>query len=146
VDVARENAERLQVANVHFLVSDWYSAVRDQRFEVIVSNPPYIADLDGHLEALRFEPPGALVSGKDGLGALRAVIGSAPDHLVAGGTLVVEHGYDQQTVVCELFTAAGFVSVEPLSDLSGNPRIVVGRLAATEQPGKPKRRKAAISA
>lgn len=146
VDIARENAERLQAANVQFFVSDWYSAVKDRQFQLIVSNPPYIAESDGHLEALRFEPAGALVAGKDGLGALRAVIGGAASHLVAGGTLVVEHGYDQQAAVCELFTAAGFVSVEPVSDLSGNPRIVVGRLAATEQPAKPKRRKAAVSA
>lgn len=146
IEVARENAERMQAGNAQFLVSDWYAAVKGQQFQLVVSNPPYIAEADGHLEALRFEPPGALVSGKDGLGALRAVIGGAPAHLVAGGTLIVEHGYDQQAAVCELFTAAGFVSVEPVSDLSGNPRIVVGRLATTEQPVKPKRRKAAISA
>jgi release factor glutamine methyltransferase len=146
VEVARENAERLQVDNVEFLVSDWYSAIKEQQFQLIVSNPPYIAELDGHLDALRFEPTGALVGGKDGLAALRAVIGGAPARLVAGGTLVVEHGYDQQAAVCELFTAAGFVSVEPVSDLSGNPRIVMGRIAASEQPAKPKRRKAPISA
>jgi release factor glutamine methyltransferase len=143
--VARENAERLGASNASLLESDWYRALAGQTFEVIVSNPPYVAEGDPHLDALKFEPVRALVGGADGLEALRVVISAAPGHLDPGGTLVVEHGYDQRDAVCQLFAAAGFQSVETANDLSGVPRIVVGRMAR-KVPEKVRRKGAAVSA
>jgi release factor glutamine methyltransferase len=143
--VARENAERLGVSNANLLESDWYRALGGQTFEVIVSNPPYVADGDPHLDALKFEPTRALVGGADGLEALRVVISTAPAHLESGGTLVVEHGYDQREAVCQLFQKAGFLSVETANDLSGVPRIVVGRIAKKAQE-KSRRKGAVVSA
>ncbi len=143
--VARENAERLGATNVRLLESDWYRALMGQTFDVIVSNPPYVAEGDPHLDALKFEPVRALVGGADGLEALRTVISIAPGHLEPGGTLVVEHGYDQRDAVCQLFAAAGFQSVETANDLSGVPRIVVGRISR-KAPEKSRRKSAAVSA
>ncbi len=143
--VARENAERLGATNVRLLESDWYRALTGQTFDVIVSNPPYVAEGDPHLDALKFEPVRALVGGADGLEALRTVISVAPGHLEPGGTLVVEHGYDQRDAVCQLFAAAGFQSVETANDLSGVPRIVVGRISH-KAPEKSRRKSAAVSA
>lgn len=143
--VARENAERLGASNARLLQSDWYHALAGETFEVIVSNPPYVAEGDPHLDALKFEPVRALVGGSDGLDALRVVVSTAPSHLDAGGTLVVEHGYDQRDEVCQMFTAAGFQSVETANDLSGVPRIVVGRMAR-KAPEKTRRKSTAVSA
>lgn len=94
VHVAEENARRLQIGNVDFLVSDWFSAVGDARYDIIVSNPPYIAADDPHLSQgdLRFEPATALASGPDGLDDIRHLVKAAPKHLAAGGWLMLEHG------------------------------------------------------
>lgn len=143
--VARENAERLGVSNAHLLPSDWYRALSGQTFDVIVANPPYVAEGDPHLDALKYEPARALVGGRDGLEALRAVISAAPVHLEKAGILVVEHGYDQRDAVCQMFQAAGFQSVETANDLSGVPRIVVGRLVK-KAPEKARRKSATVSA
>ena len=136
--VARENAERLSATNVTFLQSDWYAAIDQEAFDMIVSNPPYIRESDTHLEALRFEPPVALIGGEDGLQALRTVISLAPRYLRPGGALLVEHGFDQQEAVVTLFEAAGFSMLHVLRDLSGNPRMVAGKMAekATARPRK----------
>ena len=134
--VARSNAERLGVANVDFVCSDWYSAVpsawRGAAFDLIASNPPYIAGGDPHLAQgdLRFEPALALTPGGDGLGALRTIVEGARNHLVAGGTLVVEHGFDQSEAVQRLFAASGFVDVVAISDLAGIRRVVAGQAPA----------------
>jgi release factor glutamine methyltransferase len=124
--VAACNGTRLQ-ADVRFLVSDWYAAIAD-RFHLIVSNPPYVAEGDPHLPALRYEPYLALVAGPDGLVALRAIVEGARAHLHAEGWLVLEHGNDQGPNVRALLTAAGFTAVATLQDLAGLDRVTRGRL------------------
>ena len=136
--VAQENGQLLGANNLSYVRSDWYDALEGGRFDVIVSNPPYIAAEDPHLPGLAFEPAHALVGGPDGLAALRVVIGQAPGYLEAGGTLIVEHGYDQQDAVKQLFIDAGFGSVETRADLGERPRAVLGVL---EQKAAPKARR-----
>ena len=132
--VAEGNARRLGIANVEFARSDWYAdlptAWRDQPFGIIASNPPYVATHDPHLldGDVRFEPTAALASGADGLAAIRHIIGGASKHLAPGGTLVVEHGYDQSERVRALFAAADFSDIVAVRDLAGIPRIVAGRV------------------
>lgn len=127
LDVAQSNAQRLN-ANVRFLHSDWYAAVAGETFDVIVSNPPYIAAEDAHLTQgdLRFEPPAALASGADGLDAIRHIIATAPAYLNSAGELWLEHGYDQAKAVRELLDSAGFVHIEQYGDLAGIVRVSGG--------------------
>ena len=129
--VARKNAERMKLANVRWLQSDWYAELPAEgaRFELIASNPPYIADGDEHLREgdVRFEPRAALCAGADGLDALRIIIGGARERLVEGGALVVEHGHDQAGAVRDLMLGAGLSSVESLRDLAGIPRVAAAR-------------------
>jgi release factor glutamine methyltransferase len=100
-----------------------------ERFDLIVANPPYIASADPHLLAgdLRHEPPAALASGIDGLDAIRRIIADAPAHLVSGGQLLLEHGYDQAAAVRGLLEAAGLIDVEQYRDLAGIIRVSGGR-------------------
>ncbi|MGE8409854.1 MAG: peptide chain release factor N(5)-glutamine methyltransferase [Pseudomonas sp.] len=130
VALAESNRQRLQLDNVTVLNSHWFSALAGQRFELIVSNPPYIAAEDPHLIAgdVRFEPSSALVAGADGLDDLRQIIAQAPQHLVAGGWLLLEHGYDQAAAVRELLARNGFEQIESRLDLGGHERISLGRL------------------
>lgn len=127
LDVAQSNAQRLN-ANVRFLHSDWFAAVGGETFDVIVSNPPYIAAEDVHLTQgdLRFEPPAALASGADGLDAIRHIIAAAPAHLSAYGQLWLEHGYDQADTVRALLAAAGFTAIAQHRDLAGIVRVSGG--------------------
>ena len=136
VHVARENARRLGLTAA-FVVSDWCSALRaSERFDVIVANPPYVAEGDPHLARgdLRFEPRGALVSGPDGLEALRQVIREAPAHLEAGGWLLVEHGHDQRTPVRSMFAERSLEEVETTRDLAGLPRVTSARRPGARNP------------
>jgi release factor glutamine methyltransferase len=114
---------------VRFLRSDWFSAVAGETFDVIVSNPPYIAEDDPHLGAgdLRHEPRHALASGPDGLDAIRRIVANAPPHLLANGTLLIEHGWSQGEAVRALLTTAGFVEVSTSVDLEGRDRVTSGR-------------------
>ena len=129
--VARNNADRMKLANVRWLQSNWYAGLPGEgaRFELIASNPPYVADGDAHLREgdVRFEPPTALRAGADGLDALRVIIGGARQRLVEGGALVVEHGHDQAGAVRDLMLGAGFSDVESLRDLAGIPRVAAAR-------------------
>jgi release factor glutamine methyltransferase len=129
--VAARNAGRLKLANVRWLQSDWYEHVDELAgaFDVIASNPPYVADGDPHLAEgdVRFEPHGALRAGPDGLSALRVVVAGAPARLAAGGALVVEHGFDQAEAVRALVHAAGLENPRSLRDLAGIPRVCVAR-------------------
>ena len=127
--IARDNAAANGAA-VRFLRSDWFAAIADEQFDLIASNPPYIAAGDAHLSQgdLRFEPAGALTDGADGLSALRAIIDGAPAHLVAGGWLLLEHGYDQAAAVRALLDAGGFLGVHSWRDLSGIERVSGGHL------------------
>ncbi|MBC7547573.1 MAG: peptide chain release factor N(5)-glutamine methyltransferase [Polaromonas sp.] len=126
---AQANAARLAL-DVHFLISDWFAQVED-RFNLIVSNPPYIADADPHLAQLTYEPLQALISGSDGLNDLRRIIGRSSDHLHAGGWLLLEHGYDQSAAVRALLVQEGFVDVQSRMDLSGTERCTGGRWNGT---------------
>ena len=130
LDVARQNAADLS-ARVEFFPGSWYDSVLDQpAFDVIVSNPPYIAANDLHLEQgdLRFEPGCALTDGADGLGALRVIVEGASIRLNAGGVLWVEHGWDQAQAVRDLLRQACFRQVTSLPDLAGIERISGGYL------------------
>jgi release factor glutamine methyltransferase len=125
--VARTNAKRLG-ASVRFACGDWYDAI-EGRFDLIVSNPPYVAEGDPHLAHLRHEPALALAAGADGLACLRAIVAGAPAHLQPGGRLIVEHGHDQASAVRELFRAAGFGSIGTERDLAGIERVTFGAMA-----------------
>lgn len=129
LEVAHDNAARLDARNVAFRASDWFDAVRGQRFDLIVSNPPYVAADDAHLAQgdLRFEPPLALAAGADGLDAIRAIVAGARAHLCAGGWLLFEHGYDQAPRCRALLTQAGFAAVQSWRDLAGIERVSGGR-------------------
>jgi release factor glutamine methyltransferase len=126
--VARVNARRLDISNVEFVEADWYDGVPELRVDLIAANPPYVEAGDRHLTEgdLRFEPRAALVAAGDGLGALRPIVGGARAHLAPGGTLVVEHGYDQSDAVRRLFGVAGFADVVVARDLAGFARVVAG--------------------
>jgi release factor glutamine methyltransferase len=126
--VACDNAERLGVT-VRCLSGDWFAPVAGERFELIVSNPPYIEEQDAHLAQgdVRFEPRTALVSGADGLDDIRHIIRGAPDHLAPGGWLLLEHGYDQASRARALLVQAGFVEVASWPDLAGIERVSGGR-------------------
>lgn len=132
VSLAERNRLRLQLSNVSILASHWFAELGAERFELIVSNPPYIAANDPHLAEgdVRFEPASALVSGPDGLDDIRRIVTQAPQHLTAGGWLVLEHGYDQAAAVRELLQAEGFELVQSRVDLAGHERISLGRSRA----------------
>jgi release factor glutamine methyltransferase len=127
--LARENAKALGAATVEFLPGDWYGAVAGRRFEVIVSNPPYVADTDPHLGRgdVAFEPRCALRAGADGLDAIRQVIAGARVHLNAGGWLGFEHGFDQAQACRRLLADSGFAAVATACDLAELPRVTHGR-------------------
>jgi release factor glutamine methyltransferase len=128
--VADNNVRRHGLANVRLLAGSWYQPVQHRRFDLIVSNPPYVADGDPHLDRgdLRFEPRTALVGGLDGLDAIRAILAGAAAHLVPGGWLILEHGYDQQRGLERLALDAGFGSLHSHVDLSGRPRVLGARV------------------
>jgi release factor glutamine methyltransferase len=120
LEVARENATRLGL-DLDFSQSDWLKEVGGH-FHLIVSNPPYIASADPHLEALTYEPLAALAAGPDGLDDIREIVRQAPGHLQPGGWLLLEHGYDQAEAVCTLLAQEGFVQVQNRLDLAGIAR------------------------
>lgn len=129
LDVARENMQRLKLANVCLLHSDWFNALAGSRFDVIVSNPPYIEAGDAHLSQgdVRFEPVTALVSGADGLDDIRRIIIGAKAHLNPGGWLMFEHGYNQAARVRDLLQQAGFNEIESLRDMADIERVTIAR-------------------
>ena len=131
LEVARENVKRLELRNAHLLHSDWFSALTGESYDLIVSNPPYVAAADPHLQQgdLRFEPISALASGRDGLDAIRSIVIEAGSHLNAGGWLLFEHGYDQAVAARILLLQAGFTEVFSTKDLSGIERVSGGRQA-----------------
>ncbi|ATE59012.1 peptide chain release factor N(5)-glutamine methyltransferase [Thauera sinica] len=126
--VAMANAARLG-ASVSFVQSDWFSALGGERFELIVSNPPYVAAADPHLDEgdLRFEPRAALAAGPAGLDDLAEIAAGAARHLEPGGWLFLEHGYDQAPAVRGLLADAGFASIASWKDLAGIERVSGGR-------------------
>lgn len=133
VALARHNAERLGIANAAFEESDWFAALEgntaSERFDLIVSNPPYIAANDPHLARgdVRFEPRSALVAADDGLADLYHLVREAGRHLRPGGWLMLEHGFAQAEAVRGVLEAAGYVEVASRLDLGGHPRVSLGR-------------------
>ena len=132
--VAKQNAIKLGV-HILFVESDWFSALGNERFDLIVSNPPYVAHGDPHLTQgdLRFEPIGALTDNapdQRGLACIRRIIDDAPKHLNGEGWLMFEHGYDQALACRDLLAARGFVELMCVPDLAGIPRVSGGRWSA----------------
>ena len=135
LDVARSNAARLG-ATVRFLAGDWFAPLAGECFDLIVSNPPYVAAGDPHLtrDGLPFEPQGALtdgVSGGDGMACIAHLVAHAAAHLTPGGALRIEHGYDQAVKTRTLLLAAGFTEVDSWRDGAGIERVSGGRWPAT---------------
>ncbi len=129
--VAQKNARRhLPAGKVEFLCSDWYAVLAEKKFHTIVSNPPYIVANDAHLQQgdLRFEPINALTDHADGLSAYRQIINQAHLHLLEGGWILLEHGYDQAEAVRDLLTQASFTEVQSWRDLAGIERVSGGKL------------------
>jgi release factor glutamine methyltransferase len=125
--VAQDNAERLGLANVRFAHSHWFAALAGRRFDLIVSNPPYVDARDPALLALRDEPRQALTPGEDALADLRAIIQAAPAHLQTGGWLALEHGSTQAAAVALELVARGFGSVRCHRDPGGHERVTEGQ-------------------
>jgi len=130
LEVARENAQQLGAGNLRLIQSDWYAALDGEKFDLIVSNPPYIASADPHLAQgdLRFEPAAALASGANGLDDIRTIVRGAATHLKPGGWLLFEHGYDQAAACRELLVQSGFEQIGSSTDLAGIERVSYGQL------------------
>jgi release factor glutamine methyltransferase len=128
LEVARYNAEQLHTSNISFLHSNWFDNIKETDFDLILSNPPYIAATDPHLSEgdVRFEPSSALISPENGLKDIRQLARQARLHLKDHGRLLVEHGYNQQTEVQAIFNELGYQQVNTHTDLSGNPRVTSG--------------------
>lgn len=129
VALAEANARRLGIANVRFLLSDWFSALEGQRYTLLAANPPYIDEQDPHLAQgdVRFEPKSALVAAEAGLADLRHIAKAGIQRLEPGGWLVLEHGHEQGAAVRELLAACGYGEVSSRQDLGGRERVTVGR-------------------
>lgn len=127
--VANENKKRLNIKNVHFILSHWFDEIPRQQFDAIISNPPYVAENDLHLEKgdVRFEPRSALVSGREGLDTIRIIAKQAVSYLNSSGYLMLEHGYDQAERVCKIFQEEKYHCIEMKQDLGGNPRLTLAR-------------------
>ena len=126
--VAKENAQTLELA-VSFKESVWFDAIND-RYDLVISNPPYIESDDPHLQQgdLRFEPAGALASGQDGLDDIRRLVQQALKHLKKDGYLLLEHGYQQAEAVHSLMAKAGYIDIETHQDIEGRDRVTLGKI------------------
>lgn len=133
LETARVNEERLGIGNVELRLGHWLGALGQDLCEVIVSNPPYIREGDPHLSQgdVRYEPMTALVSGEDGLDAIREIVSEATTHLRPGGWLLLEHGYDQAEAVQGLMHSAGLSGVETIGDLADQDRVTLGQWDAS---------------
>ena len=129
LEVAQSNAQLLNIPNVKFQASSWFEGLANQRFDLIVSNPPYIEQDDAHLKQgdLRFEPITALASGVDGLDDIRRIIADSLLHLYPQGWLMLEHGYNQAEPVADLMSDSGLLDITTIKDLSGNDRVTLGK-------------------
>ena len=128
--VAKENSQNLNIKNVSFLHGHWFRELATtNRYDVIVSNPPYIASQDPHLSKgdVRFEPDSALSSGSDGLDDIREIADTARQFLKTDGWLFMEHGYDQSTAITELLSTLGYKNITDHNDLAGLPRVVAAQ-------------------
>ncbi len=129
VKLAQHNAQKLAITNAIFVQGSWFAPVAGQQFAVIVSNPPYIDSADPHLAEgdVRFEPASALVADNAGLADLQILIELAPQHLLAGGWILLEHGWQQAKDVQQLFRHAGYHQVATVKDYGGNDRVSLGQ-------------------
>lgn len=134
VALATRNAQHLNISNVTVLASHWFSALDGERFDMIVSNPPYIDEQDPHLAMgdVRFEPRSALVAAKEGLADIAWIIAQSKRFLRPGGWLLIEHGWRQGEAVRALFCADGYVQVDTCQDYGGNDRLTLARLPLQE--------------
>ena len=130
LNIAIENAKNLTITNINFILSDWFGGLKNQKFDVIVSNPPYIEQNDAHLTQgdLPWEPISALVAGQDGLSDIRTIISQAKNHLNPRGWLMLEHGYNQAESVAALLKQAEFSEISHAKDLAGIQRVTLGQL------------------
>jgi release factor glutamine methyltransferase len=135
LDIARHNASVHKLGNIRFVYGEWLEPLTGLDFDLIISNPPYIAIDDPHLDQgdVRFEPEAALASGKQGMDAITHLAQQAGQRLKAGGWLIVEHGYDQQQLVYDCFLQGGFEDILQLTDLAGQPRVTAGRYGKSRQ-------------
>ena len=124
--MARRNAVKLGL-DVDFRHGRWFEPVSGEHFDLVVANPPYVAEGDPHLEALRFEPASALLAGPEGLDCIRDIVAGAGPHLLPGGWLLLEHGFGQERAVRDLLSDAGFASISTWPDLAGIPRVTGGQ-------------------
>ena len=127
--IAIKNSLSLNLKNITFIQGNWFEPVQGKRFDLIVSNPPYIAEHDKHLIQgdVQHEPITALASGKDGLNDIRHLISQASNHLNQNGWLILEHGYDQHKVIQQLFTQPGYHQIQQVNDLNGHVRVSMGK-------------------
>jgi release factor glutamine methyltransferase len=133
LQVAATNARALRLSNLHLREGSWWAPLQGERFDLIVSNPPYIAEHDPHLHRgdLRYEPAKALSSGRDGLDAISILVNGAATHLREGGWLLLEHGWRQGQIVRSLMERVGFDAVHSATDLEGRERVTLGRVPMT---------------
>ena len=127
--VAQENAATHQTQNIHFCLSNWFDSIKPSKFDLVISNPPYIDGDDPHLSQgdVRFEPDSALIAHNNGLKDIESITQQAQHYLKPGGTLLIEHGYDQQIAVQAIFNSFNYDNIQTHTDLSGNPRVTTGQ-------------------
>lgn len=138
--IATENAAQFNIKNISFHIGSWLSALPVKKFDVIVSNPPYISEQEWqHFQnGLAHEPVSALLSENEGLADVEEIMSSADKYLEAGGYLILEHGYEQGDKVRQLFASYGYKSVETVRDLAGHERVSLGRYNVVCDNGKPR--------
>ena len=127
--IAKQNAEKHQLHNIDFVQGRWLEALQRHDYDMVISNPPYVASGDPHLGQgdVRFEPDDALSAGTQGMDDIEIIAREAADHLIPGGWLAVEHGYDQQQLVHDCFSRNGFIDITQQADLAGTVRITAAR-------------------
>lgn len=135
LEVARDNAERLEIRNVEFRLagSNWFSVLQDDQFDMVASNPPYVRCDDPHLETLCFEPRIALVAGADGLQSLRDIATQAREHCAREGWLLLEHSYDQGREMAHILSDLGYTGTHDYPDLAGIPRVIVAQWKSSNE-------------
>ena len=128
VSLAKDNAVMNNLERVNFIQSDWFSAIEDQQFDLIVTNPPYIEENNQYLQQgdVRFEPSSALTSGVDGLDDIRFIVSQSKHYLTDNGWLLIEHGFQQSSQVMNILRAHGFNQIRSELDLNGLPRVTLG--------------------
>ncbi|MBS0352048.1 MAG: peptide chain release factor N(5)-glutamine methyltransferase [Proteobacteria bacterium] len=131
LDLAKKNSQTHRLTNINFYHGDWYQPLAGKKYDVIVSNPPYLANQDPHLKQLTFEPYEALVAGEQGFEDLQIIIEKAQNHLLPSGYLVLEHGYDQSQKVISFLEQKNLINIQVHQDYSGHPRFATAQLPSS---------------